>query len=159
MIALILLALTLSSSTVVGLSGGSNVLKLPSLCESLATTKERRNLARVDPVHDHHRNPHDQSVEDVQEHLVDHDVSIVALGVFDHSDDGSHEDQDAHKVKREHVLPPGRGVALSGRLLVETRVEDCGCDDEEAEDDDLHDETADDDVGAHVAVVGAVGGG
>ena len=159
MTALLSLALTISSSTVFGLSGRSNFLKLPSLCESLATTKERRNLARVDPVHDHHRNPHDQSVEDVQEHLVDHDESIVALGVFNHSDDGSHKDQDADEIKRKHVLPPGRGVALAGRLLAEARVEDCGCDDEEAEDDDLHDETADDDVGAHVAVVGAVGGG
>lgn len=56
------------------------------------------------------------------------------------------------------MLLPRRGVALAGGLLAEARVEDCGCDDEEAEDDDLHDETGDDDVGAHVAVVGAVGG-
>ena len=159
MMALLLLALTFSSSTVVDLPCRSNFLKLPSLGESLATTKERRNLAWVDPVHNHHRNPHDQSVEDVQEHFMNHDESIVALGVFDHSYDGSHEDQDADEVKREHVLLPGRGVAFAGRLLVEARVEDCGCDDEEAEDDDLHDETANDDVGAHVAVVGAVGCG
>lgn len=90
---------------------------------------------------------------------MDHDETIIALGVFDHSDDGSHEYQDADEVKREHVLPPGCGVALAGRLLAQARVEDRGCDDEEAEDDDLHDEAADDDVGAHVAVVGAVGGG
>lgn len=57
------------------------------------------------------------------------------------------------------MLLPGRGVAFAGGLLAEARVENCGCDDEEAEDDDLYDETGDDDVGAHVAVVGAVGGG
>lgn len=89
---------------------------------------------------------------------MNHDESVVTLGIFDHSHDGSHEDQDADEVKREHVLLPGCGVAFSGRLLAEARVEDCGCDDEEAEDDYLHDETADDDVGAHVAVVSAVGG-
>jgi hypothetical protein len=50
-------------------------------------------------------------------------------------------------------------VALAGGLLAEARVEDCRCDDEEAEDDDLHDEASDDDVGARVTVVGAVGGG
>lgn len=50
-------------------------------------------------------------------------------------------------------------MALAGGLLAEARVKDCGCDDEEAEDDNLHDEAGDDDVGAHVAVVGAVGGG
>lgn len=159
MIAFLPLDLTLSSSTVADLSRGSNLLKLPSFCESLATAKECSDLARVNPVHHHHRNPHHQRVEDIEEDLVDHDESIVALGVFDHSDDRPHEDQDADEVKREHVLPPGCGVALAGRLLMEARVEDCGCDDEEAEDDDLHDETADDDVGSHVAVVGAVGGG
>ena len=90
---------------------------------------------------------------------MDHDEPIVALGVFNHSYDRSHEDQDADEVKREHVLLPRRGVALAGRLLADARVENGGCDNEEAEDDDLHDETADDDVGAHVAVVGAVGGG
>lgn len=49
-------------------------------------------------------------------------------------------------------------MALAGRLFANARVENGGCDNEEAEDDDLHDEAADDDVGAHVAVVGAVGG-
>jgi hypothetical protein len=37
-------------------------------------------------------------------------------------------------------------------------VEDGGCDDEKAEDDDLDDETGDDDVVTHVAVFGAVCG-
>jgi len=50
-------------------------------------------------------------------------------------------------------------VAFGGRLLAKARVEDCCCDDEEAEDDDLHDKTGNDDVGAHVAVVGTIGGG
>lgn len=99
-IAFLSLALTLSSSTVASLPRRSDFLKLPSLGESLTTAKERRNLARVDPVHDHHRNPHDQSVEDVQEHFMNHDEPIVALGVFNHSYDRSHEDQDADKVKR-----------------------------------------------------------
>jgi len=90
---------------------------------------------------------------------MDHDESIVALSVFHHSHDRSDEDQDADEVERQHVLLPGCGVALCGRLLAEARVEHCGCDDEEAEDDNLDDEAGDDDVGAHVAVVGTVCGG
>jgi hypothetical protein len=84
---------------------------------------------------------------------VDHDVSGVALGVLDHSHNRSHEDQNADEVERHHVLLPGCGVAFSRRLLAETRVEDGCCDDEEAEDDHLHDETGDDDVVAHVDAV------
>ena len=37
-------------------------------------------------------------------------------------------------------------------------MEDGGCDDEETEDDDLDDETGDNDVVAHIAIVGAVCG-
>jgi hypothetical protein len=37
-------------------------------------------------------------------------------------------------------------------------MEDGGCDDEQAEDDDLDNETGDNDVVAHVAVVGAICG-
>jgi hypothetical protein len=37
-------------------------------------------------------------------------------------------------------------------------MEDGGRDDEETEDDDLHDETGDDDVVSHVAVVGSICG-
>jgi hypothetical protein len=158
-IAPFLLSQVLSSSTVPGLPCRSDLFKLPRFRERLATSKARRDFARVDPIHDHHRNPHDQRIKNVEEHLVDHDEPIVSLGVLDHAHDRSHEDQDADEVERDHVLLPGCGVAFGRRLLAEARVEDCCCNDEEAEDNDLHDETGDDDVGTHISVIGTVGGG
>jgi hypothetical protein len=143
----------LSSSAVSSLPCGSDLFQLPRLGESLATTKACRNFARVDPVHDNHRDPHDQRVEDVEEDLVGHDEAVVALGVLNHSHDRTHEDQDADEVQGDHVLLPGRSVAFGGGLLAEARVKDGCCDDEEAEDYHLHDETGDDDVVAHVDAV------
>jgi hypothetical protein len=71
----------------------------------------------------------------------------------------SHKDQDADEIEGDHVLLPGRGVAFGGRLLAEAGMEDRCCDDEEAKDDNLHDEAGDNDVGAHVTIVGTIGSG
>ena len=112
----------------------------------------------MDPVHDDHGDPHDQCVEDVEEILVHHDVPGSALRKLDHANNGSHEDQDADDVKRDHVLRPRCRVAAGSWLFEEAGMEDSGCDDEQAEDDDLDNETSDNNVVAHVAVVGAICG-
>jgi hypothetical protein len=113
----------------------------------------------MDPVHDDHGKPHDQCVEYVEEVLMDHDVPGSTLRILDYADNRSDEDQDADDIKRDHVLLPWCSVAAGSRLFAEARMKDGGCNDEEAEDDNLGDETGDNDVVAHVAIVGAVCGG
>jgi hypothetical protein len=147
-----------SGGRVASLPHSSHLLQFPSLHECFSSAQVRSYFAGMDPVHDDHGGPHDQSVEDVQEVLVHHDVSGSALRILDHADNRSHEDQNADDIKREHMLLPRCSVAAGSGLFAEARVEDGGCDDEKAEDDDLDDETGDDDVVAHIAIVGAVCG-
>lgn len=84
---------------------------------------------------------------------MNHDVSIIALGILYHSHDRPHEDEDADQVKREHVLLPRCSMALRSGMLADACVEDGCCDDEETKHDDLDDETAYYDVVAHVDAV------
>jgi len=148
----------LSGGTVASLPHGPNLLQFPTLHERFPTAQVRSHFARVDPVHDHHGEPHDQCIEDVEEVFAHHNVSIVTLRILDHAYNRSYENQHADQVEREHVLLPRSRVALGCWLAADAGVENGGCDDEEAEDNDLHDKTGNDDVGAHVAAVGVVGG-
>lgn len=71
------------------------------------------------------------------------DVAIKSLDELDHADDGSYEDENADGVERVHVLGPGECLGLLGRRLRDTDVENCGYDNEEAEEDNLDEEAAD----------------
>lgn len=56
------------------------------------------------------------------------------------------------------MLLPGGCVAFGGRFLAKTRMENKCCDDEQAENNDLHDQTGDDNVVAYVGDVDATCG-
>ena len=103
----------------------------------LATTKMRLDFRWMNPIHRDGRKPHQRRVEDVQEHLVCHDVPIVAFYVLNHTDKRPDEDEYADHIEREHVLVPWRLLALSSRSLRSAHVEDNTCQDKEAEDNDL----------------------
>jgi len=102
----------------------------------------------VNPGKDHHGDEHEKGVENVEEHLVGDEVAVVALGVFDKTEDGTDEDEDAGDVQYVQLPLPGDEFAEAGRSgsLAHACVEDEGRDDEAAKEEKLHDETTNDDL-------------
>ena len=108
------------------------------------------------PIHNHHRQEHEQRIEDEEESFVGENVSAPALSVLDQANQASHEDEDADRVQAVHVLGPGILVAFRGRIFVDAEVEESGGEDEEEEEDELESETGLSGVSCHCSVAGEV---
>ena len=110
-----------------------------------------RHLAGMDPIHNRDRGEHHESVEDVDERLVSHDIAVEALQILHHPDHGPDEDEDTHDVEAHHVpLPPRQLEALRRWHLAYAHVEECSSDDEKTEEYELHEQARDDDGLARV---------
>jgi hypothetical protein len=71
-----------------------------------------------------------------------------ALDVLDNTNDGPNENEDTRRVQRPHMLAPWVLVChrTSSGVRSHALLEDERTNQEEAEEDDLHDEAADDNV-------------
>lgn len=103
-------------------------------------------------VEQHHGEKHEASVEDVEVDLVAQERAVVALRVFRDTEDGSDHDEDRSGVENVKEAGPGDvdGGGARSRVAVNAHVEDAGDDDKEAEEEDLDNQTADDDVVARL---------
>lgn len=121
------------------------------LAEFVAATQQAVDLARVRVLENQHRNQHQQGIEHVDECFVLHQVSIVSLQVFHHTDHRTDQNKDAGDVEGGHMtMPDTIQLDRSGRRrLCEANLEDDGRDGEKAEENDLHEKTADDNILAH----------
>lgn len=91
---------------------------------------------------------HQQPVENIQEPLVAQNHPLGALDILDRTDNRPDENQHARGVHRAHMLMPGN-IARQGlgrRRSSYPQLEDDRGDEEEAEESNLHEETADDDA-------------
>lgn len=98
------------------------MFQFPRFGECLASTKACSDLAWMYSIHDKHCNPHEKSVKDIDERLVNHYVSIMTLNILDNSHDRSNKTQNADQVERMHMLLPGGRVAFGGRFSAKTRM-------------------------------------
>lgn len=101
----------------------------------------------MEPVEDDGHARHEQDVEDVNEDFLGLEHAVAAHDVLDDSEDGSDQDEHTRGVQDREKSSPGNGEghALLRRLGVDAAVEKDGGNDEEAEKDDLHTKTRDDD--------------
>lgn len=122
----------------------------------VATTHKAVDLAGVRVVKNEHHDKHEQSVKDIDEYLMFHEESLVSLDVLDHTNDRSDQDEDTGNIKGIHVpIPYALQLFRTSRWISsDSHLEQASGDDEKAEEDDLHEETADDNVfaGAHAAL-------
>lgn len=82
-----------------------------------------RNLARMDPTHDDHRQEYDARVEGIEEFLVRNDVAVVALNVLHKADERANKDEDAYGVQAVEVFSPWTRRMFLGRTTLETKLE------------------------------------
>lgn len=75
-------------------------------------------------------------------------VSLLSLDVFDEPHNGANKNQEAGCVQREEVLAPWdhRRFGAHSRVSVDATLEDDGDHKEEAEEDNLYEKSADDDI-------------
>ncbi len=117
--------------------------------------------AGVHDVENGHDEEHESGVEDVEENLGGLQVAVEALDVLDDAEDVSDQDDQRHSVQHQEVVDPGYGDGLGrGRRAVhDAIVEDARHDDEEAEEEQLHEEAAQDHVLAELETVVVFGRG
>lgn len=106
------------------------------------------NLTRVEPDQNTQYQEHGNRIEDINESFVGDHVSLLSLDVFDEPHNGANKNQGAGRVQREEVLAPWdhRRFGAYGRVSVDATLEDDGDHEEEAEEDDLNEKSADDDI-------------
>lgn len=114
-----------------------------------SSRKYRSDLSGVDPVEQDHDKKHEYRIEDVEVCLVSQKIPVKTLKIFDGTEYRADHDQEASKVQRPHVFPPGDTAvgAASGRCIDGTMKGDSK-NNEESEADKLDGETDDDDLGA-----------
>lgn len=114
----------------------------------VSTAKQTVDLTWVAPLKSDHHNEHQQSIEDIDENLVLHEESVVSLDVFNHANNGTNQNEDASNVKGNHVASPDAAQLQGSRggASGQASLENDRCDGEEAEEDDLNEKTADNDV-------------
>lgn len=116
-------------------------------------------LRRVAPEQDGGHGEHEQAVEHEQVDLVAHQHAVVAHAELDHAEDGADKDQHAAGVQGVYQPPPGSrdGKGARRRVLGDAGVEDDGGDHEEAKEEDLDAEAAQDDGLAELLRVARLG--
>lgn len=118
----------------------SKLNQLQTILDGRISTQQNADLARMEPVHPHQHTQHQHSIKDEDVDFRRHQVSIVALKVFDDSEDASDQDQATRDVQRDEIrLPPDLGfLRLAGWGLGHAPVEHGADNDEAAEDEELH---------------------
>jgi len=105
-------------------------------------------VAREPHIENGDHREHRHGIEDVHRPLMPQRISRLAHGVFDDAEDGPHHDEAADPVEHDKALVPARPF-LAERFQrgepVHPHVEDHGGDEEEAERDDLDEETGEHD--------------
>lgn len=129
---------------------GWNKLAYPKdlLCVLMTATNQAVNLAGVLVLKDKHSDEHEKRVEDIDKGLMLHQISVIAIQVLHHTDNGSNQDQNAGCVESNHMACP-QTLQLDrarGRGCGDASLEDNSADSEQTEEDDLYEKTADDNM-------------
>lgn len=97
---------------------------------------------------DRHHQEHQHRIKDIDKRFCGEQNPIGPLDILCHPEDRSDEDQNARYIQGIHVLRPGDVIAnrLRCRMGDYAPLEDHSADQEEAEEDDLHNQAADDNV-------------
>lgn len=100
----------------------------------------------------YHHQPHQQRVKHIYESLVPQQIAIPTLEILDNTEYRSDQNQDARAIERPHMLHPWSCASVSERrrVAVDPSLEYERADDKEAEESDLHEETAHDDILPHL---------
>lgn len=100
------------------------------------------------PIEDNRNKEHQHSIQEIKVDLIALQLPVAALDVLGNTEDRSHHDQGADGVQDPDVGQPWDLEALAARcgLRDDTAVEKSHDDDEEAENDDLNEETSDEDA-------------
>lgn len=106
------------------------------------------NLTRVESDQDTQYQEHGNRIEDIDESFVGDHVSLLSLDILDKPHNGANKNQEARCVQREEVLSPWdhRRFGAHSRVSVNATLEDDGDHKEDAEEDDLYEKSADDDI-------------
>lgn len=104
--------------------------------------------ARMEPVEKPSCEGHEESIKNVDKILLGLKHAVLAHDIFSNAKHGSHENEEAGRVKHvEELLPGSRDLeGLLGGLSADSKVENEGDDHEEAEEEDLNAQTSNDDV-------------
>lgn len=98
----------------------------------------------MEPVEQDHDKKHETGIKDIQVGLVSEQVTVEALQILGGPEDRSHHDKETSNVQSKHVLLPRETARGAGsRVGADRTVKGDRNDNENAEEEELHEETAD----------------
>lgn len=132
---------------------GMSVLQLYKVFCADFSLKKDRDVSWVHHVHRSHDGKHEQGIKDVQVHFRGEQIAVVALEIFDDTEDASNEDEDGGEVQDVELLFPWNTRREPSQVVASADLEDAGCNDEESEEGELYEEPTDDKVLAQLRLV------